>query len=75
MKMAYWITSSDHNLWNIVLNGNRKKNMGRDFIGNIIFLPPVGVEENIVVQRETKARTFLVQSLPKDHMADFHHLG
>nr|GEX60927.1 ribonuclease H-like domain-containing protein [Tanacetum cinerariifolium] len=24
--------------------------------------------------RETKARTLLLQSLPKDHMADFHHL-
>ncbi|GKE53044.1 putative ribonuclease H-like domain-containing protein, partial [Tanacetum coccineum] len=36
--------------------------------------PPVSVEEQIVVQRETKARTILLQSLPEDHMADFHHL-
>ncbi|GJW77933.1 hypothetical protein Tco_0139615, partial [Tanacetum coccineum] len=28
----------------------------------------------IAVQRETKARTILLQSLPEDHMADFHHL-
>ncbi|GJV27314.1 hypothetical protein Tco_1383762 [Tanacetum coccineum] len=27
--------------------------------------------EHIVVQRETKARTILLQSLPEDHMADF----
>ncbi|GJZ61505.1 hypothetical protein Tco_0617642, partial [Tanacetum coccineum] len=26
------------------------------------------------VQRETKARTLVLQSLPEDHMADFHHL-
>ncbi|GJT12681.1 hypothetical protein Tco_0859723, partial [Tanacetum coccineum] len=28
----------------------------------------------IAVQRETKARTILLQSLPEDHMADFYHL-
>ncbi|GJS36837.1 hypothetical protein Tco_0535219 [Tanacetum coccineum] len=74
MKMEYWIMNSDHNLWNIVLNGNSRKRTGRDPKGNIMILPPVSVEEQIVVQRETKARTILLQSLPEDHMADFHHL-
>nr|GEV20962.1 ycf54-like protein [Tanacetum cinerariifolium] len=31
-------------------------------------------EEHVAIQRETKARTLLLQSLPEDHMADFHHL-
>ncbi|GJU70275.1 hypothetical protein Tco_1256534 [Tanacetum coccineum] len=74
MKMEYWIMNSDHHLWNVVLNGNSKKNVGRDPKGNIIILPPVSAEEQIAVQRETKARTLLLQSLPEDHMADFHHL-
>ncbi|GJT07633.1 putative ribonuclease H-like domain-containing protein [Tanacetum coccineum] len=74
MKMEYWIMNSDHNLWNIVLNGNSRKKTGRDPKGNIMILPPVSFEEHIVVQRETKARTILLQSLPGDHMADFHHL-
>ncbi|GJW65212.1 hypothetical protein Tco_0117096, partial [Tanacetum coccineum] len=39
-----------------------------------MILPPVTMEEQIAVQRETKARTILLQSLPEDHMADFHHL-
>ena len=30
MKMEYWIMNSDHNLWNIVLNGNSRKKTGRD---------------------------------------------
>ncbi|GKB13951.1 ribonuclease H-like domain-containing protein, partial [Tanacetum coccineum] len=34
----------------------------------------VSVEEHIAVQKETKARTILLQSLPEDHMANFHHL-
>ncbi|GJV76340.1 putative ribonuclease H-like domain-containing protein [Tanacetum coccineum] len=74
IKMEYWIMNSDHNLWNIVLNGNNRKKIGRDPKGNIMILPPVSVEEHIAVQRETKARTILLQSLPEDHMADFHHL-
>ncbi|GJX96680.1 putative ribonuclease H-like domain-containing protein [Tanacetum coccineum] len=51
-----------------------KKKTGRDPKGNIMILHPVSVEEHIAVQRETKARTILLQSLPEDHMADFHHL-
>ncbi|GJR51210.1 putative ribonuclease H-like domain-containing protein [Tanacetum coccineum] len=78
MKMEYWIMNSDHNLWNIVLHGNSRKRTGRDPPppprGNIMILPPVTMEEQIAVQRETKARTILLQSLPEDHMADFHHL-
>ncbi|GKC14425.1 hypothetical protein Tco_1011207, partial [Tanacetum coccineum] len=74
MKMEYWIMNNDHNLWNVVLNGNSKKKLGRDLKGNLIILPPVSAEEQIVVQRETKARTLLLQSLPEDHMAEFHHL-
>nr|GEV40086.1 xylulose kinase-1 [Tanacetum cinerariifolium] len=53
---------------------NNKKSLGRDSKGGIIILPPVSFEEHVAVQRETKARTLLLQSLPKDHMADFHHL-
>nr|GEY02040.1 hypothetical protein [Tanacetum cinerariifolium] len=40
----------------------------------IIILPPVSFEEHVAVQRETKARTLLLQSLSEDHMADFHHM-
>nr|GEY68415.1 ribonuclease H-like domain-containing protein [Tanacetum cinerariifolium] len=46
----------------------------RDLIGRIIILPPVSFEEHVAVQRETKVRTLLLQSLPEDHMVDFHHL-
>nr|GEU48374.1 copia protein [Tanacetum cinerariifolium] len=45
-----------------------------DSKGGIIILPLVSFEEYVVVQRETKARTLLLQSLPEDHMADFHYL-
>ncbi|GJR34616.1 hypothetical protein Tco_1210300 [Tanacetum coccineum] len=53
---------------------NSRKKTRRDPKGNIMILPPVSGEEHIAVQRETKARTILLQSLPEDHIADFHHL-
>ncbi|GJZ91755.1 hypothetical protein Tco_0663820, partial [Tanacetum coccineum] len=59
---------------NHTANMTQQKKTGRDPKGNIMILPPVSGEEDIVVQRETKARTILLQSLPEDHMADFHHL-
>nr|GEV89367.1 xylulose kinase-1 [Tanacetum cinerariifolium] len=57
-----------------ILNGNRKKSLGRDSKGGIIILHLVSFEEHVAVQRETKARILLLQSLPEDHMVDFHHL-
>nr|GFA61672.1 xylulose kinase-1 [Tanacetum cinerariifolium] len=55
-------------------NGNSKKSLGRNSKGGIIILHPVSIEEYVAVQREIKARTLLLQSLPEDYMADFHHL-
>nr|GEZ00449.1 hypothetical protein [Tanacetum cinerariifolium] len=55
-------------------NGDNKKSLGRDSKGGIIILSPVSFKEHVAVQRETKARTLLLQSLPEDHIADFHHL-
>nr|GEU31705.1 ribonuclease H-like domain-containing protein [Tanacetum cinerariifolium] len=50
------------------------KRTGRDRDGMVIILPPTTAEEHIVVQRELKARTTLLQSIPDDHVADFHYM-
>nr|GEV17123.1 ribonuclease H-like domain-containing protein [Tanacetum cinerariifolium] len=50
------------------------KRTGRDHDGSVIILPPTTTEEHIVVQRKLKARTTLLQSIPDDHVADFHYL-
>nr|GEU77422.1 ribonuclease H-like domain-containing protein [Tanacetum cinerariifolium] len=55
-------------------NGNNKKSLGRYSKGRVIILPPVSFEEHVAVQREIKEKNLLLQSLPEDHMADFHHL-
>lgn len=58
----------------MIQNGNRKKKTGKDPDGNITIFPPATADEVIVVQRENKARTILLQAVPDDHMGDFHYL-
>ncbi|GJW54157.1 xylulose kinase-1 [Tanacetum coccineum] len=72
MKMEYWIMNSEH-LCECVLNMNAKR-MLEEIQRETSSFPPVSAEEQIAIQRETKARTLLLQSLPEDYMAEFHHL-
>nr|GEW91096.1 retrovirus-related Pol polyprotein from transposon TNT 1-94 [Tanacetum cinerariifolium] len=67
--MEYWITYNDMNIWKVIQNGNNMKKTRRDRDGRIIILPPTTVEEHIAVQRESNARTTLLQFIPDDHVA------
>nr|GFA13435.1 xylulose kinase-1 [Tanacetum cinerariifolium] len=58
----------------VIQNGNRLKRTGRDRDGRVIILPPTTANEHIAIQRESKARTTLLQSIPDDHVADFHYM-
>ncbi|GJS82787.1 hypothetical protein Tco_0749328 [Tanacetum coccineum] len=61
MKMEYWITNNDMNIWKVIQNGNSLKRTRRDYDGRVIILPPTTADEHIAVQRESKARTTLLQ--------------
>ncbi|GJU26909.1 putative ribonuclease H-like domain-containing protein [Tanacetum coccineum] len=74
MKMEYWITNNDMNIWKVIQNGNSLKRTRRNCDGRVIILPPTTGDEHIAVQRESKARTTLLQSIPDDHVADFHYM-
>nr|GEU95236.1 ribonuclease H-like domain-containing protein [Tanacetum cinerariifolium] len=72
--MEYWITNNDINIWKVIQNGNSLKRTERDHDGRVIILPLMTADEHIAVQRESKARTTLLQSIPDDHVADFHYM-
>ncbi|GKE66558.1 putative ribonuclease H-like domain-containing protein, partial [Tanacetum coccineum] len=72
--MEYWITNNDMNICKVIQNGNSLKRTGRDRDGRVIILPLTIADEHIAVQRESKARTTLLQSIPDDHVADFHYM-
>nr|GFC61730.1 xylulose kinase-1 [Tanacetum cinerariifolium] len=46
----------------------------RDQDGNVIILPPTTAKEHIAVQRESKARTTLLWSIPDDHVTDLNYM-
>nr|GEZ33998.1 ribonuclease H-like domain-containing protein [Tanacetum cinerariifolium] len=74
MKIEYWITNNDMNIWKVIQNGNSLKRTRRDSDRRVIILPSTIVDEHITVQRESKARTTLLQFIPDDHVADFHYM-
>nr|GEV11990.1 ribonuclease H-like domain-containing protein [Tanacetum cinerariifolium] len=74
MKTQNFISSSDLLCWNIVLKGNSAKSMTTDNDGNLKIRPPITAKEHQQVQREEKARTILLSTLPDEHMGDFYHM-
>nr|GEW58276.1 xylulose kinase-1 [Tanacetum cinerariifolium] len=72
--MEYWITNNDMNIWKVIQNGNSLKRTRRGSDEGLIILPSTTAEEHLAVQRESKARTTLLQSIPDDHIADFHYM-
>nr|GFA24702.1 ribonuclease H-like domain-containing protein [Tanacetum cinerariifolium] len=70
--MEYWITNNDMNIWKVIQNGNSLKRTRRCSDRGLIILPLTTAEEHLAVQRES--RTTLLQSIPDDHIADFHYM-
>nr|GFC28525.1 ribonuclease H-like domain-containing protein [Tanacetum cinerariifolium] len=50
------------------------KRTRRDHDRRVIILPLTNAEEHIAVQRESKTRTNLLQSISDDHVVDFHYM-
>nr|GFA23253.1 hypothetical protein [Tanacetum cinerariifolium] len=57
----HYLKKDEYEVWAI------KIETGRDHDGRVIILPPTTADEHIAVQRESKARTTLIQSIPDDH--------
>ncbi|GJU52141.1 putative ribonuclease H-like domain-containing protein [Tanacetum coccineum] len=67
-------TVSNNNAKFPYLKKDEYERTGRDRDGRVIILPPMTADEHIAVQRESKARTTLLQSIPDDHVAYFHYM-
>ncbi|GJW73946.1 hypothetical protein Tco_0133316 [Tanacetum coccineum] len=67
-------TVSNNNAKFPYLKKDEYERTGRDRDGRVIILPPTIADEHIAVQRESKERTTLLQSIPDDHVADFHYM-
>nr|GEZ57352.1 xylulose kinase-1 [Tanacetum cinerariifolium] len=67
-------TVSNNNAKFSYLKKDDLKRTGRASDGELIILPLTTAEEHLAVQRESKARTTLLQSIPDDHIVDFHYI-
>nr|GEW66744.1 hypothetical protein [Tanacetum cinerariifolium] len=67
-------TVSNNNAKFPYLKKDDLKRTGRDCNGRVIILPTMTTDEHIPVQGESKVRTTLLQSIPDDHVADFHYI-
>nr|GEV59506.1 putative ribonuclease H-like domain-containing protein [Tanacetum cinerariifolium] len=65
---------SRNSILTVIQNGNILKRTRRDCDGRVIILPPRTADEHITVQRESKARTTLLQFIPDDYVTDFHYM-
>ncbi|GJV73008.1 hypothetical protein Tco_1493003 [Tanacetum coccineum] len=74
MKMEHYLGHTDYPIWEVIQKGNGPVQVSTDTNGQIRVLPPKTTKEILVRERERKARTTLLMSIPEDHLAKFHKM-
>ncbi|GKD74037.1 ribonuclease H-like domain-containing protein [Tanacetum coccineum] len=74
MKMEHYLRHIDYPIWEVIQKGNGLVQVSTDTNGQIRVLPPKTVEDILARERERKARTTLLMSIPEDHLAKFHKM-
>ncbi|GJU90625.1 putative ribonuclease H-like domain-containing protein [Tanacetum coccineum] len=74
MKMEHYLGHTDYPIWEVIQKGNGPVQVSTDTNGQIRVLPPKTAEEILARERERKARTTLLMSIPEDHLAKFHKM-
>ncbi|GJS81601.1 hypothetical protein Tco_0748142 [Tanacetum coccineum] len=66
--------AEDYPIWEVIQKGNGPVQVLTDTNRQIRGLPPKTAEEILARERERKARTTLLMSIPEDHLAKFHKM-
>ncbi|GJX35579.1 putative ribonuclease H-like domain-containing protein [Tanacetum coccineum] len=74
MKMEHYLGHTDYPIWEVIQKGYGPVQVSTDTNGQIRVLPSKTVEEILARERERKARTTLLVSIPEDHLAKFHKM-
>ncbi|GJV16598.1 hypothetical protein Tco_1361921 [Tanacetum coccineum] len=74
MKMEHYLMHIDYPIWEVTQKGNGPVQVLTDTNGEIRVLPPKIAKEILARERERKARTTLLMSIPEDHLAKFHKM-
>ncbi|GJW81031.1 putative reverse transcriptase domain-containing protein [Tanacetum coccineum] len=74
IKMEHYLGHTNYPIWEVIQKGNGPVQVSTDTNGQIRVLPLKSAEEILARERERKARTTLLMSIPKDHLAKFHKM-
>ncbi|GJX87525.1 ribonuclease H-like domain-containing protein [Tanacetum coccineum] len=74
MKMEHYLGHTDYPIWEVIQKGNGLVSVSTDTNGVIRVLPSKTAEEILARERERKARTTLIMSIPEDHLANFYKM-
>ncbi|GJT47331.1 hypothetical protein Tco_0956046 [Tanacetum coccineum] len=74
MKIKHYLGHTDYPIWEVIQKGNGPVQVSTDTNGQIRVLPPKTAKEILARERERKARTTLLMSIPEDHLAKFHKM-
>ncbi|GKA37029.1 ribonuclease H-like domain-containing protein [Tanacetum coccineum] len=74
MKMEHYLGHTDYPIWEVIQKGNGPVQVSTDINGQMRVLPPKTVEEILARERERKAKTTFLMSIPEDHLAKFHKM-
>ncbi|GKA18987.1 putative ribonuclease H-like domain-containing protein [Tanacetum coccineum] len=74
MKMEHYLGHTDYPIWEVIQKGTGPVQVSTNTNGQIRVLPPKTAEEILARERERKASTTLLMSIPKDHLAKFHKM-
>ncbi|GKE34868.1 hypothetical protein Tco_1454190, partial [Tanacetum coccineum] len=74
IKMEHYLSHTDYPIWEVIQKGNFPVSVSTYTNGVIKVLPPKTAEEILARERERKARTTLLMTLPEDHLAKFHKI-
>nr|GEU64448.1 copia protein [Tanacetum cinerariifolium] len=74
MKMKHHLCHTDYPIWQVIQNGNGLVSVTTNTNGMIKMLPPKTAEEVVARERERKAKTTFLMTLPEDHLAKFHKM-
>ncbi|GKC07598.1 ribonuclease H-like domain-containing protein [Tanacetum coccineum] len=74
MKMEHYLGHTDYPIWEVIQKGNGPVQVSTDTNGQIRVLPPKTAKEILARERERKARTTLLMSIPEEHLAKFYKM-
>ncbi|GKG44679.1 hypothetical protein Tco_0486117 [Tanacetum coccineum] len=72
MRIKQYLTYTDPDLWEVIMNGNAPAVIASASTGVEGHIPPKTVKQKLSRKNELKAESTLLVAIPDDHLLKFH---